>query len=60
MKNQEEFNLSEKIYITGLGDMYLEEDVKEFLRLLKERLPKRVNDYFIHLIIDELAGDKLI
>ncbi|MBU0976864.1 MAG: hypothetical protein KKD18_00425 [Nanoarchaeota archaeon] len=72
-----EFNLSDKIqedlYIgepEGKDKFNVEilrlEDVKEFIRLLKEELPKATictyseKIYKIHEIIDKLAGDKLI
>jgi len=69
-----EFNLSDKIYYNGVG--ISQEDVKEFIRLLKENLviPKEVikeknwvekaldNEFNRETfeIIDKLAGEKLI
>ena len=46
---------------------YYEEDVKEFIRLLKEEIPKLksenyydcCNDEDFFIVIDKLAGDKL-
>jgi hypothetical protein len=60
-----EFNLSEKIkeeYIEG-DVTYLEvDDVKEFIRLLKEVIPNFVDESYpkgLHFEIDKLAGEKL-
>jgi hypothetical protein len=64
MKN---FNLSEKRQDTNKGTnfirfAYLEEDIKEFIRLLKKNLTLytsfRRGDVFME--IDRLIGDKLI
>ena len=56
-----EFNLSEKIYKYANGaermpDTIAREDVKEFIRLLKDE----IGDFFACDIIDKLAGEKLI
>jgi len=49
-----EFNLSErKIEKTG---MYIEEDVKEFIRILKKELHLTIEEAGF---INKLAGDKL-
>ena len=59
---QQGFNLSEKIF--GTMKVITQEDVKEFIRLLKEEIKiegiekSRVNAIFFD--IDKLAGDKLI
>ncbi len=58
---EEEFNLSEKMkmhrYDSNFEKRYFleEEDVKEFIRLLKEELDAN----YIDRIIDKLVGDKL-
>ena len=69
---QEKFNLSKKRQDTNKGTYfiryaYLEEDVKEFIRKLKEEIEfypdMRINNCYnivIKDIIDTLAGDKLI
>lgn len=62
------FNLSKKQFETEewKQKIYLEEDVKEFIRLLKERIRQdgRIagNKTWLPLLmeIDKLAGDKLI
>lgn len=67
-----EFNLSEKERIgyfkeKGFGGEFkviLSQDVKEFIRLLKEEIKKgcmgtSANCYLIKKEIDKLAGDKL-
>jgi len=57
---KQEFNLSEKEKTLGYDKLddklriYPKEDVKEFIRLLKEEIPYERD------IIDKLAGDKLI
>lgn len=73
----EEFNLSnESCYAyNNLGElsmMYLEEDVKEFIRLLKDAMNKdiefckkadilpSIHPRRVIELIDKLAGDKLI
>ena len=64
---KEEFNLSERIEILGVFKykVYLEEDVKEFIRLLKEKInnasliPVFDKRKAIFDKIDKLAGDKL-
>lgn len=68
-----EFNLSEKIEkykgrIGGEGELRVE-DVKEFIKRLKEEMYNNVKDkplirnskfyWSIHRIIDKLAGEKL-
>ena len=50
-KSQKEFNLKSKVYWESNGAVIHEEDVKEFIRLLKEKTT--VN---IHRLIDELSG----
>jgi len=53
-----QFNLNDKIkQFEDLENYYLEKDVKEFIRLLKEKLhfTKEELDF-----INELAGDELI
>jgi hypothetical protein len=67
-----EFNLSGKIRIAEKVDnlykreMIEAEDVKEFIRLLKEGIIGEEFEYYEHSvewlkeIIDELAGEKLI
>jgi hypothetical protein len=61
-----EFNLSKRVNPLKLecGEVYYykEEDVKEFIRLLKEDFTKKgimVTDAEIIEIIDALAGEKL-
>ena len=61
-----EFNLSEKILYYGAvtGKVIMEEDVKEFIRLLKFEVEDMItyptaSKRFIEFI-DKLAGDKLI
>jgi len=57
-----EFNLSEKIYTEW--DAFAREDVKEFIKLLKEELEKQgiTEIYNKKLLdrIDKLAGEDLI
>lgn len=62
-----EFNLSEKIWNDGqegCNNMFYEEDIKEFIRLLKEELDNRIisntANEICKEIIDKLAGEKLI
>lgn len=63
---KEEFNLSEKIRMqdseTSDSLCYLEEDVKEFIRRLKNLyfIDNKVLFADIIIEIDKLAGDKLI
>ena len=66
---KEEFNLSEKIKGFGIHREKIkkgyidEEDVKEFIKRLKEEFcdeDEDYNMYEINKIIDKLAGDKLI
>lgn len=58
-KKQEEFNLSEKRFSDDFNSVaYHEEDVKEFIRLLKEKAKEY--EWEGEEIIDKLAGDKLI
>ena len=68
MKNQneieKEFNLSEKkCILQGYENdiLFHIEDVKEFIRLLKEKIKKLLNrrEDLELSYIDELAGDKL-
>jgi len=60
----EEFKLSEKVFqITWKNEMlYLREDVKEFIRRLKERIDILPTEwkYSVNNMIDSLAGDELI
>jgi len=58
----EEFNLSEKSRIgEGFNRIFYEEDVKEFIRLLKEKLHGVLEEYPGYIKeIDKLAGEKLI
>ncbi len=63
----EEFNLSNKrvqideFYINDFH--YPEDDVREFIKLLKEELmnscSNKMDGIIIHMKIDKLAGDKL-
>lgn len=63
-----EFKLSEKgFWRIGKGNIFLEEDVKEFIRLLKEEIDNYQEDYanldiiqkhHALEIIDKLAGEK--
>ena len=60
-----EFNLSEKAeakyFAVDDGEsVYLEEDVKEFIKRLKERINREPHDGQIIRDINELSGDKLI
>ena len=60
---EEEFNLSENCKGSLNENVYLEEDVKEFIRRLKEKLDlcSEINNHEACFeIIDKLAGDKLI
>ena len=61
-----EFNLSEKMHTSTLDiakakkehiGYFKREDVKEFIKKLKEELLKR--QIIVDVIIDSLAGDKL-
>jgi len=55
-----EFNLSEKIEQTHFNDnidMLKAEDVKEFIKLLKQRIGGLID---VNEEIDKLAGDDLI
>ena len=58
-----EFDLSEKIFDTDIGFAIHPDDVKEFIRLLKESFFEWIdNDEdrdSANLIIDKLAGAKL-
>jgi hypothetical protein len=63
-----EWNLSDKEKDSGqctcdpvLEDMpvYLEEDVKEFIRRLKEKSVGITHVDYFHKLINKLAGDKL-
>jgi len=67
-----EFNLSEKIHINNTNNNWTFiriEDVKEFIRLLKEKTfetfeyaldSSEMSSYTICQEIDKLAGDKLV
>ena len=63
---EKEFKLSEKEMIITLEadhskPMFYEEDVKEFIRLLKEDFHTLdLTEHSFDDIIDKLAGDKLI
>jgi len=70
MTNPAEFNLSKKVFqdFKGKDNIYFEKDVKEFIRLLKERFEYLDNEvgeicendrYMIWNEIDKLAGEKL-
>lgn len=62
----EEFNLSEKIFVADSDEVIHIIDVKEFIRRLKNEIThqfdwdKDINDLVVRAIIDELAGEKLI
>lgn len=58
---QEEFNLSEKIWIDKCGCKQINIDnVKEFIRLLRESyIIHHSDDYWLIEFVDKLAGDKL-
>ena len=73
MTKTKEFNLSDKQRY-GCGNrvtkedcwgkmVYWEQDVKEFIREVKEEImiacDNKADGLLIHLIIDKLAGDKL-
>jgi hypothetical protein len=69
LKKKTEFNLSKKIVDLTGGIEFLEntdfaldiEDVKEFIKILKEEIGGDSADYFkLSEIIDKLVGDKLI
>ena len=58
-----EFNLSDKIENTHFNepiDMLKAEDVKEFIKELKEGIHWQMDGEMVIDLIDELAGDKLI
>ena len=59
-----EWNLSDKMILGGeiiKYESYLEADVREFIRRLKEAFDKPMGTLLIHdKIIDKLAGEKLI
>ena len=59
MKTNKEFNLSEEICNDGAGYLLNIEDVREFIKRLKEELRFDDNDIAIPMIIDKLAGDEL-
>ncbi len=50
---EKEFNLSDKKY----ANIYHEEDVREAVRILKDKIGKL---WWIHKIIDKIFGEKLI
>lgn len=60
-----EFNLSEKAHFTSYDDkdrnVYFEEDVKKFIKLIKDMLDDDVDQRELYLSkqIDKLAGEKL-
>ena len=60
MENKE-FNLSEKIKSNNNYSREQIEDIKEFIRLLKEELKKfsDATNYGVSKVIDKLVGDKL-
>ena len=43
-----------------IGNLYLEEDVKEFIKDLKENLQYNGKPFTVEEMIDKLAGEKLI
>lgn len=58
-------SLSDKIVGMGEFNIIHEEDVKEFIKQLKDELPKAKKGYYLHLkylnsFIDKLAGKELI
>jgi hypothetical protein len=72
-----EFNLSEKIHAGSMlaehHEYFWKEDVREFIKLLKEKIDSAELDYYqdttdspfkmtkqIRIEIDKLAGEKLI
>ena len=62
-----EFCLSSKVEEEQGGEMYYEEDVREFIRLLKEEVNKKFGlrgfegaEFTINRKIDKLAGEGLI
>ena len=57
----EEFNLSDKmgVHYENYPDAILVEDVKEFIRLLKEEAKYYVKAEDVIISIDKLAGEKL-
>jgi hypothetical protein len=57
----EDFNLSEKmLYEKNFGYIYSKEDVKEFIKRLKEEIENPTYPYNdIFQLIDNLAGDDL-
>jgi len=69
LRRKKKMRLSDKIFdVDPYQKAYFEEDVKEFIKKLKEELEKR-NKTFIELygfdgkfssVVDELAGEKLI
>ncbi len=60
---EKEFNLSEKIGFAHPDDLWTQ-DVKKFIKLLKEEYIKfrrgELEENFFDLVVDRLAGDKLI
>ena len=66
MPNKDEFNLSEKeLTINNVDwqqvtEFYPREDVKEFIKKLKEETKDYVDKYTMEIIIDKLAGENLI
>ena len=61
---KQEFNLSKKMIISNkyIDNFFYEEDVKEFIRLLKELSTKNEfgNDAILIKQIDKLAGKDLL
>ena len=55
---EKEFNLNKKVWRTEDEDTLRLEDVKEFIRRLKEYFPKEiaVKNRLFHKIIDKLSG----
>ncbi len=62
---KDEFNLSEKAHFTSYDDkyrnVYFEEDVKKFIKLIKNMLDDDMSERELYLYqqIDKLAGKKL-
>jgi len=65
MTNPTKFNLSEKIKFDETGNigLFVEKDVKEFIRLLKEDIALEFEDDchldWLNIKIDKLAGEEL-
>ena len=54
-REEKEFNLSEKAVGIGGINVYVEQNIKEFIRLLKNEWPSADA---LHATIDKLAGEK--